>query len=181
MIYSTFRDCLMVDNFDTFRDSINEINDLKDTLKTQKRRVSPPVHTYMAYRLIKQIAEPLVRIFNSRRYSQETILNKFSYALQKLDLLVRKLLDYGSHQLAEQLSKLYQTLFELLPSNTVIQHQLFDSEQYETDSKKPPTTIGFINWLQDYHLLGFLSRDIARKRAIRPVQVVQHQIKFSRA
>lgn len=181
MITNTFRDSLMLVHFDEFKELLYEIEDIKAQQKTLNRRVKKPVCTYTAYQMLKQIAEPLRRIFNSRKYSHQTCVDKFTDALRKLHLLIRELVDYGRDTLANTLEHLYQRLFALLPEQTVIQHELFDADKYETPYKKHPSTKSFIQWLQDYHLLGYFRRDIARRYAVVPVRVVQHSIRFSQA
>lgn len=168
----------MLVHFDDFRDIIFEIADIKEELKKQNRRVHPPICTYTAYQMLKQIAEPLRRVFKSRRYNQQTCLDKFAYALRKLHLLICQLVEYDRDELAATLRNLYHRLFALLPEQTIIQHELFDAEKYQTPHKKPRSTKGFINWLQDYHLLGFVRRDVERRRAFKPLKIVQPSLRL---
>lgn len=130
MRINPFRDSLMTTHFDGFRSIIEEINLIKADLKTQRRRVSPPGGTYTAYRMVKQIALPLSRIFNSRRYSHQRCLERFIYALQKINLLLKEPLLYGLNDLLSSFRHLYRRLFNMLPAGTVIQHELFDAEHY---------------------------------------------------
>lgn len=182
MAINPFRDTLMTTQFDNFRSLLDELNGIKADLKTQHRRISPPIGTYTAYRMIKQVCLPISRIFNSRKYGYQRCIEMFTRALLKLDLLIREMLEYGRDSLTESLRHIYRRLFNLLPKNTVIQHQLFDAEPYNNDQKKkPPTTTGFINWLQDYHLNGLVRRDIERKRARKPLRIAQFSIRFSHA
>ena len=121
MITSTFRDRLMMVNFDEFRELIYTIEDLKAEQNQLNRRVkNRPICTYTAYQMLKQIAEPLRRIFNSRKHNNDTVISKFTYALQKLDLLRRELAEYGRDELAKTLLAIYQRLFALLPDQTII-------------------------------------------------------------
>lgn len=179
MTINPFRDQLMTTHFDIFKSLIKEINDIKADLKNQRRRVNKPIGTYIAYVMIRQVSSPISKIFNYKRYGCEISLEMFSSALLKLDLLIREMLSLGRNSLAKTLSHIYTRLFNLLPEDTVIQHQLFDADAYQTDSKKPPTTIGFIKWLQNYHLNGFVRRDVCRRRAFKPLKLVQPSIRLS--
>lgn len=169
----------MTIHFDYFRGLVDEINAIKSDLKTAHRRVSPPMGTYTAYKMIKQIALPINRVFKSKKYTQERSIEMFSYALKKLDLLIRELAFYDRDKLVASLQHFYNKLFILLPQNTAIQHELFDAEYYHNDNKKAPVYRGFAKWLQDYILFGYQQRDLERRWAYTPIQVIQQSIKFS--
>lgn len=170
---NTFRDRLMLDSFDRFRNLIGELNDLKADFKKQRRRVKPSLGIILSYQAILKTASPLNKIFNGKRYSEQTSIDMFCSALKKLNLLIRELLNFNCHQLAESLQHIYNRLFVLLPENTTIQHHLFDSEKYETTDKKPTLIQSFLDWLLDYSLKGFLRRDIERKRNYKPLSIIQ--------
>ena len=67
---NTFRDQLMLDPFDRFRNLISEINELKADFKKQRRRVKPSLGIVLSYQAILKIASPLSKIFNGKRYSE---------------------------------------------------------------------------------------------------------------
>ena len=161
---NTFRDQLMLDSFDRFRNLISELNDLKADFKKQRRRVKPSLGIILSYQAILKIASPLNKIFNGKRYSEQTSINMFCSALEKLDLLIRELVKFDCYKLADTLQHFYNRLFVLLPEGTVIQHPLFDTDRYESDSKKPTATQGFLNWLLDYSLQGYLRRELELRR-----------------
>ena len=175
---NTFRDRLMLDSFDRFRNLIGELNDLKADLKKQRRRVKPPLDIIISYQAILKIASPLNKIFNGKRYSEQTSINMFCSALKKLNLLIRELVKFDCQQLADTLQHLYNRLFVLLPQGTAIQHPLFDTDCYESDSNKPTATQGFLNWLLDYSLQGYLRRDRDRLRAFKPLNITQPSLQL---
>ena len=161
---NTFRDQLMLDSFDRFRNLITELNELKADMKKQRRRVKPSLGIILSYQAILKIASPLNKIFKGKRYSEQTSIDMFCLALKKLNLLIRQLVKFDCHSLADTLQHLYNRLFVLLPEGTAIQHPLFDTDRYESDSKKPTATQGFLNWLLDYSLQGYARRDRLRRR-----------------
>ena len=175
---NTFRDRLMLDSFNRFRNLISEINDLKADFKKQRRRVKPSLGIILSYQAILKIASPLNKIFNGRRYSEQTSIDLFCSALRKLNLLIRELVKFDCHSLADTLQHLYNRLFVLLPEGTAIQHPLFDTDCYETTSKKPTATQGFLNWLLDYSLNGFIRRERLRKRAFKPLNIAQPSLQL---
>ena len=175
---NTFRDRLMLDSFDRFRNLISELNDLKADFKKQRKRVKPSLGIILSYQAILKIASPLNKIFNGKRYGEQTSINMFCSALKKLDLLIRELIKFDCRQLADTLQHLYNRLFVLLPEGTAIQPPLFDTDRYESDRSKPTATQGFLNWLLDYTLNGLLTRDRLRKRAFKPLNIAQHSLQL---
>ena len=175
---NTFRDQLMLDSFDRFRNLIGEINDLKAEFKKQRRRVKPSLGIIISYQAILKIASPLNKIFNGKRYSEQTSIDMFCSALKKLDLLIRELIKFDCYKLANTLQHFYNRLFILLPSGTAIQPPLFDTDRYESDSNKPIATQGFLNWLLDYSLNGFKKRDRSLQRAFKPFNIVQPSLQL---
>lgn len=171
----------MTHPLDTFRRLIGQINDLKADLKKQRRRVTPALDVIISYRQIKVIANPLNRLFKSSRYSQQTSIEMYVYALQKLDLLIRELKDCSCTDMAATLQHIYNQLFVLLPKDTPIQHQLFDTDCYQNEHKKVTVVASFLDWLQDYVLLGYQRRDVARRMAFKPLDIVQHSIRLGKA
>ena len=103
------------------------------------------------------------KIFNGKRYSEQTSIDLFCSALKKLNPLIRELVKFDCHSLADTLQHIYNRLFVLLPSGTTIQHSLFDTDRYESERSKPTATQGFLNWLLDYSLQGYLRRDVERR------------------
>ena len=171
---NTFRDRLMLDRFDRFRNLIGEINDLKADFQKQRRRVKPSLGIIISYQAILKIASPLNKIFNGKRYSEQTSIDLFCSALKKLDLLIRELVKFDCYSLADTLQHLYDRLFVLLPSGSIIQPPLFDTDSYESDSNKPIATQGFLKWLLDYSLQGYLPKcDFKRRRKRSPFDVRQ--------
>lgn len=75
-------------------------------------------------------------------------LELFKSAIRKVNSLIRTLHNYGRIQLAIALEKLEQTLVLLLPSDTIVQLELFDIEQYETPAEKV-LFAGFRQWKRD--------------------------------
>ena len=175
---NTFRDRLMLDSFDRFRNLIREINDLKADFKKQRRRVKPPLGIIISYQAILKIASPLNKIFNGKRYSEQTSIDMFCSAQRKLNLLIRELVKFDCQQLADTLQHLYNRLFVLLPQGTAIQPPLFDTDCYESDIKKPTATQGFLNWLLDYSLNGFIRRARLRKCAFKPLNIAQPSLQL---
>ena len=175
---NTFRDRLMLDSFDRFRNLISELNDLKADFKKQRRRVKPSLGIIISYQAILNIASPLNKIFNGKRYSEQTSIDLFCSALKKLNLLIRELVKFDCHSLADTLQHLYNRLFVLLPSGTAIQPPLFDTDCYESDISKPTATQGFLNWLLDYSLNGFIRRDRTLQRAFKPLNIVQPSLQL---
>ena len=175
---NTFRDRLMLDSFDRFRNLISELNDLKADFKKQRKRVKPSLGIILSYQAILKIASPLNKIFNGKRYSEQTSINMFCSALRSLDLLIRELVKFDCYKLADTLQHLYNRLFVLLPEGTAIQPPLFDTDRYESDSNKPIATQGFLNWLLDYSLQGYLRRDRSLQRAFKPLNIVQHSLQL---
>ena len=162
---NTFRDRLMCDSFRRFRNLLNEINEFKEDLKKQNRRSKRPFGTYASYQAIKPIASVLNQIARWKRYGQQTAIDMFCDVLIKIQSLVGKLADfYDNTDLASTFQHLYNRLFVLLPEGTVIQHPLFDPRDYPSRSKKPPVTSGFLDWLNNYRLNGFIRRDRDRIR-----------------
>ena len=175
---NTFRDKLMLDSFDRFRSLIGELNDLKADFRKQRRRVKPSLGIIISYQAILKIALPLNKIFNGKRYSEQTSINMFCLALKKLELLIRELVKFDCHSLADTLQHLYNRLFVLLPSGSIIQPPLFDTDSYESDSKKPTATQGFLNWLLDYSLQGYLRRDIERRKNRKSLDLRQFSLQL---
>lgn len=175
---NTLRDRLMLDSFDRFRNLINEINDLKAEFKKQRRRVKPDLGVVISSRKLLDIASPLNKIFNGKRYSEQTSIEMLCQALNKLSLLVRELTNFDCQKLADTFQYIYNRLFVLLPENTALQPQLFDADKYDPGSKKPTPTNSFLNWLQDYKIFSCQRRDLARRTADKPIQLVQHSIKL---
>ena len=175
---NTFRDQLMLDSFDRFRNLIGEINDLKAEFKKQRRRVKPSLGIILSYQAILKIASPLNKIFNGKRYSEQTSINMFCSALRSLNLLIRELVKFDCHSLADTLQHLYNRLFVLLPGGTAIQHPLFDTDRYESASKKPTATQGLRNWLLDYSLQGYLRRDIERRKNRKSLDLRQFSLQL---
>ncbi len=164
IMMNTFRDRLMTTHFDIFKSLIEEINQIKTDLKNQKRRVNKPIGTYIAYDLIKQVSAPLSKIFNYKRYGLDTSIQMFKTSLVKFHLLIREMQEYDRNDLTDSLIHIYNRLFNLLPQSATVQHSLFDPDNYQSKSKKSIQTTGFLEWLQDYVLMGFQKRDINRKR-----------------
>lgn len=175
---NTFRDRLMLDSFDRFRNLITEISELKAEFKKQRRRVKPPLGVIIAYQKLLAIASPLNKIFNGKRYGEETSIEMFCQALNKLSLLVRELAQFDCHELAESLQHLYNRLFILLPKDTILQPQLFDADRYQSKTKKPVPAKCFVRWLQNYCLLGFKRRDIDRRRNYQFPNIVQESLRL---
>ena len=141
-------------------------------------RVKPPLDIIISYQAILKIASPLNKIFNGKRYSEQTSIDMFCSALKKLNLLIGELVKFDCHHLADTLQHLYNRLFVLLPQGTAIQHPLFDTDCYESDSIKPTATQGFLNWLLDYSLQGYLRRDRDRLRAFKPLNIAQPSLQL---
>ena len=175
---NTFRDRLMLDSFDRFRNLIGELNDLKADFKKQRRRVKPSLGIIISYQAILKIASPLNKIFNGKRYSEQTSIDMFCSALKKLNLLIRELVKFDCYKLADTLQHFYNRLFVLLPEGTAIQPPLFDTDSYESDSNKPIGTQGFLKWLKDYSLNGFKKRDRSLQRAFKPLNIVQPSLQL---
>ena len=175
---NTFRDKLMLDSFDRFRNLIGELNDLKADFKKQRRRVKPSLGIVLSYQAILKIALPLNKIFNGKRYSEQTSIDLFCSALRSLDLLIRELVKFNCYKLADTLQHLYNRLFVLLPERTIIQPPLFDTDRYESDCYKPTATQSFIDWLSNYTLNGLLTRARLRKRAFKPLNIVQPSLQL---
>ena len=134
---NTWSDRLMLDSFDRFRNLITELNELKADFKKQRRRVKPSLGIVLSYQAILKIASPLNKIFNGKRYSEQTSIDMFCSALKKLDLLIRELFKFDCYKLADTLQHLYNRLFVLLPEGTAIQPPLFDPDRYESDIDTP--------------------------------------------
>ena len=176
---NTFRDLLMLDSFDRFRNLMGEINDFKTDLKKQSRRVKPGYGVMISYPAIQVIASPLNRIFRYTRYGEQTSIDMFRFALNKLSLLVRKLADCGCEELANSFQHIYNRLFILLPKGTALQPELFDTERYNNEQKtQPPKAPSFVSWLSSYIKAGFVARDVARKHAFRPLNIVQPSLRL---
>lgn len=168
----------MLDPFDRFRNLIGEINDLKAEFKKQRRRVKPSLGIILSYQAILKIASPLNKIFNGKRYSEQTSIDLFCSALISLDLLIRELVKFDCYKLADTLQHFHNRLFVLLPEGTAIQPPLFDTDSYESDSKKPTATQGFLNWLLDYSLQGYLRRDIERRKNRKSLDLRQFSLQL---
>lgn len=174
-----FRDLLLTTHRDHFTCILDELNDLKSDLKTKKRRNNPPVGTYTAYCMIMDVCRPLSKLFRFKRYGQETSIEMFKSALVKLRLLIEEMSLYTRHDLIATFQHIYDRLFILLPQNDFIQHPLFDTARYQSDRKtKPPLAQCFIDWLKQYQLAGFIQRNIERRRAFRPLNIVQRSLKL---
>ena len=176
---NTFRDKLMLDSFDRFRNLISELNDLKADFKKQRRRVKPSLGIIISYQAILKIASPLNKIFNGKRYSEQTSINMFCSALKSLNLLIRELVKFDCHSLADTLQHFYNRLFVLLPEGTAIQPPLFDTDRYESDTNKPIATQGFLKWLKNYSLNGFKERDRSLQRAFKLLNIVQPSLQLT--
>lgn len=149
MTTTPFQDTLMIDNWDVFKSLVADLKQLKATLKNESRRRNRPVCSYMAYDLIKKIADPIVRVMNGRRISENRALELFGVAIRKVNLLVREMLDYGRRELAQSLQDIEQKLLSLLPLNAYVQLELFEPERYDTGKKKPLTFICFDRWKRE--------------------------------
>lgn len=178
MRINTFRDRLMMHPLDAFRNLISEIDELKKELRKQSRRVNKPICSYSSYTAVMAIASPLNKIFNYKKYSEQTSINMYVDALKKLYLLIQELREFERHDLANTLQHLYDKLFVLLPEGTVIQHQLFDTKRLSSRSKKPIVTKSFFDWMIDYATKGFKRRDMERRPHKKSLNTTQFSLSF---
>ena len=155
---TTFRDGLMCDSFDRFRNIIDEINSFKLDLKKRYQRVSPGLDVIISYRHLKQICLNFNKIFKSNKYSNQTAIDMFCDALIQLDLLIQELRDCECEAMANTFQHVYNRLFILLPKGTVLQPSLFDTSRYQNNNKKAPVAKSFLNWLRNYQLNNFTRR-----------------------
>ena len=149
MSITPFCDSLMLNNRDVFKALVTDIKDLKYQLKNEQRRVHSPSGAFTAYRLIKKIADPIVKVFNGRKISDQQALNLFTIAIRKVNLTVRELACFGRVALIKTLKKLEQTLVSLLPENIPVQLELFEVEEFETGIKERLTFQGFRKWKRE--------------------------------
>lgn len=178
-----FRDRLLTRHFDYFRNLITEVDDLKADLKKQSRRVKPPLSAIMSYRAMMPIASLLNKVFNGKRHAEQTSLDLYREALNKLQVLARELRQFDWERdcvsLAKTLQHICNRLFVLLPTDTAVQLELFNSDRYQSDSNKKPVALaGFQQWLQDYVLLGFKRRDVERRRVFKPLAIIQPSLRL---
>lgn len=148
MINTPFHDSLFLTNWETFKFLVSEFKQIKAKLYNEKRRKNIPVCSIPAFKALQKISESIQKVLNGRRMKDEKALELFKNAIRKVNSLIRTLRRFGRIQLVITLEKLEQTLVSLLPSDTTVQLELFDVEQYEVAPEKY-LLASFRRWRRD--------------------------------
>lgn len=151
---------LKLNNWKLLKAIYSQIKEIAETARREYRRKEKTLSSLVIVEPIKKVIAPLSRIINHKQ-NDNSCLNLLSEAIAKLNLLALELERFNIFNTAKVLRSIAEKLFNLIPSHTPVQLELFEASDYQFLSIQRKVFDCFRRWLNKYNDKKF-ERDLKR-------------------
>ncbi|MCC0178074.1 hypothetical protein I4641_13900 [Waterburya agarophytonicola K14] len=142
---NSLNDVMRMIRWDDFKYVVQSTKDIAAEVRKDNRRKQREFSTCLMITPIKEILDPISRMFNYR-CSDDSLFYLISQAVCKIGTLVRELREYAELKYVSRLEEVSSILVSFIGKNQGIQLELFDSQEYFDPNGAKRKLPCFIRW-----------------------------------
>jgi len=144
----SLNDVMRLIRWDDFKYVVQATKDIAAEVRKDNRRKQREFATCLMITPIKEILDPISRMFNYR-CSDDSLFYLISQAVRKIGTLVRELREFRELKYVSRLEEISSILVSFIGKHQGIQLELFDAQKYFDPNGAKRKLPSFIRWYND--------------------------------